>query len=240
MRLWASPTMKFSVSRIFNIKVYLKLILRAISQKKADNQCQWIVLGLKWGIVNLLHSTNPQSSSLGSNGGVELRMGTRKMDLLVWEGERVIWNPGHWLVEMRLLMSLWWHSVPDICLALNNSPDTAGEWWPAGRLTLQPVPRWATSGHFLLPWLPLFSPHLSFPVSGLSIRIHMSDGCFSEAYSWHAGVFISTSNPFRVGCGAQSCHWQATQASAPPSIPPHDLVSLQRSSRERFWSWVKI
>ena len=67
---------------------------------------------------------------------------------------------------------------------------------------------------------PFISPRLSLSVSGLSIRIHLSDGFFWGAYSWHAGVFISTSNPFRVGLGDQSCHWQAAQASAPqqPSI----------------------
>lgn len=120
-------------------------------------------------------------------------------------------------------MSLWWHSAPDICLALNNTLDRAGEWWPPGRLTLQPVPRWATSGQFLPRSLPLslcLPLHLSFSVSFLSIHIHLSDGSFWGAYSWHAGVFISTSNPFRVGLGDQSCHWQAAQASAPqqPSI----------------------
>ena len=67
---------------------------------------------------------------------------------------------------------------------------------------------------------PFISPCLSLSVSGLSIRIHLSDGSFWGAYSWHAGVFISTSNPFRVGLGDQSCHWQAARASAPqqPSI----------------------
>lgn len=67
---------------------------------------------------------------------------------------------------------------------------------------------------------PFISRRLPLSVSGLSIRIHLSDGSFWGAYSWHAGVFISTSNPFRVGLGDQSCHWQAAQASAPqqPSI----------------------
>lgn len=67
---------------------------------------------------------------------------------------------------------------------------------------------------------PFIFPCLSLSVSGLSIHIHLSDGSFWGAYSWHAGVFISTSNPFRVGLCDQSCHWQAAQASTPqqPSV----------------------
>lgn len=68
---------------------------------------------------------------------------------------------------------------------------------------------------------PFISPCLSLSVSGLSIHIHLSDGSFWGAYSWHAGVFISTSNPFRVGLSDQSCHWQAAQASAPQQLSIH-------------------
>lgn len=114
------------------------------------------------GIVNLLLSAAPQCGSQGSNGGVKagcrneedgfVGEGRRKGDLKPWT---LIGGDEAW-------MSLWWHSAPDICLALNNTLDRAGEWWPPGRLTLQPVPRWATSGHFLSLRLPL---HLSTSLS---------------------------------------------------------------------------
>lgn len=150
--------------------------------------------------------------------------GRRKGDLKPWT---LIGGDEAWV-------SLWWHSLPDICLALNNTPDRAREWWPPGRLTLQPVPRWVTSGHFLsLSVFPLIFPCLSLSVSGLSIHIHLSDGSLWGAYSWHAGVFISTSNPFRVGLSDHSCYWQATQASATQQPSAHDSMSLQKRSKER-------
>lgn len=163
------------------------------------------------------------------------------MDLLAREGEKVIWKRGHWLVEMRPLVSLRWHSPPDICLPLNNTPDRAAEWWPPGRLTLQPVPRWVTSQRFLSPRLS--TPTSSFHTSpGLSLGCQYTSIClmgpseeltadtlvslFPAAILLESAAVIShaAEKPFRL-----------RHLRHPLSPPPHRSASLQERKL-----WLKI
>lgn len=163
------------------------------------------------------------------------------MDLLAREGEKVIWKRGHWLVEMRPRVSLRWHSPPDICLPLNNTPDRAAEWWPPGRLTLQSVPRWVTSQRFLSPRLS--TPTSSFHTSpGLSLACQYTSIClmgpseeltadtlvslFPAAILLESAAVIShaAEKPFRL-----------RHLRHPLSPPPHRSASLQERKL-----WLKI
>lgn len=92
---------------------------------------------------------------------------------------------------------------------------------------------------------PFIFPCHSLSVSDLSIHIHLSDGSFRGAYSWHAGVFISTSNPFRFGLSDQSCCWEAAQASAPQqhsvlSSPCLYVIAKEKKSQPPVRNKIKL
>lgn len=140
------------------------------------------------------------------------------------------------------LASLWWHSVPDICLTLNNTLDRTLEWWPPGRLTLQPVPRWVTSGHFLPLCLPL---HLSMSLSFCLGPVNTHPLVWWVLPKLTADMLVSLFPPAillelaSVISHAADKQLRPQHLSNPPFATPHDSVSLQRKSGEKALFYSK-
>lgn len=174
----------------------------------------------------------PSTCSQGSNGGVKhaigleedgfVGKGSRKGDLKPWT---LIGGDEAW-------MSLRWHSAPDICLALNNTLDRAWEWWPPGRLTLQPVPRWATLGH-----------SLSSP-SSLCVSLFLSLACqypstclMGPSEELTADKLVSLFPPAilldlaSVISHATDKQLRLQHLSNPPSTPSRDSVITKRGAK---------
>lgn len=149
--------------------------------------------------------------------------GRRKGDLKPWT---LIGGDEAW-------MSLRWHSAPDICLALNNTLDRVWEWWPPGRLTLQPVPRWATLGH------SLSSPSSLCVSLFLSLACQYASTCLmGPSEELTADMLVSLFPPAilldlaSVISHATDKQLRLQHLSNPPSTPSRDSVITKEEQSE--------
>lgn len=169
------------------------------------------------------------------------------MDLSAGEGERVIWNPGHWLVEMRPRVSLWWHSLPDICLALNNSRDSGWRVMATGSADIAARAKVSDSGgHFPRPSTPShplppptaplhLSPALSFP----SLACQYASICLmGPSEELTADMLVSLFPPAillelaSVISHATDKQLRPQHLSNPLSSPPHHSLSSRADKGE--------